>query len=151
MDALDDRLAVADFYGHRIILVAEEVDKTFGREGSGPGEFHYPTHVRFYGDNLYVADAYNHRVQVFDKDLNFLKMIGADDNIDAATGLYVDEGGVFVTDFENHRVLIYSHEGELKQILETGLKNPTAVVKKGDELFVANYHGNSIAVFTLTH
>ena len=147
VDVKGDRMAIADFYGQQIILIVGEEDRTFGTEGSGPGEFHYPTHVRFQGDKLFVADAYNHRVQVFDSENNHLLSIGERDDLDAATGLFVDEESVFVTDFENHRLLIYKHEGELQQIIAENLKTPTAVVRHGNELFVANYQGRSISVF----
>jgi hypothetical protein len=37
-----------------------------GRRGSRPGEFHYPSCVVVVNDRAYVADSWNHRVQVFD-------------------------------------------------------------------------------------
>jgi DNA-binding beta-propeller fold protein YncE len=40
--------------------------QTFGKLGSGPGQFDHPTHVAIQGDLLYVCDVWNDRVQVFD-------------------------------------------------------------------------------------
>jgi sugar lactone lactonase YvrE len=37
-----------------------------GRVGSGPGEFNTPTGIAVFGEQLFVADQDNHRVQVFD-------------------------------------------------------------------------------------
>jgi len=37
-----------------------------GRLGSGPGQFHYPSSVAILNNRAYVADSWNHRVQVFD-------------------------------------------------------------------------------------
>jgi DNA-binding beta-propeller fold protein YncE len=37
-----------------------------GRRGSKPGEFHYPSSVAIVNNRAYVADSWNHRVQVFD-------------------------------------------------------------------------------------
>ncbi|KAI8482574.1 hypothetical protein Bbelb_397220 [Branchiostoma belcheri] len=39
---------------------------SFGQEGSQQGQFNRPTDVAVSGDRLYVADAWNQRVQVFD-------------------------------------------------------------------------------------
>ncbi len=141
------RMAVADFYNHRILLWDESGDLSFGIEGSEDGDFHYPTQVRFFEEKLYVADAYNHRVQVFDSDNNHLKTIGAGDGMDATTGIFVDESGIYATDFENSRLLIYSHEGELIQTIDEQLDKPTAVIKSDNKLFIANYRGQSISVF----
>ena len=39
---------------------------SYGKQGRGPGEFHYPSRVAVMGGRAYVADSWNHRVQVFD-------------------------------------------------------------------------------------
>jgi sugar lactone lactonase YvrE len=39
---------------------------THGKQGRGPGEFHYPSRAAVVGSRAYVADSWNHRVQVFD-------------------------------------------------------------------------------------
>jgi hypothetical protein len=60
------RLVVVDETRHRLLV--ERDDGTFvpvGREGSGLGEFHYPAAVAIGDDEVYVADSWNHRVQVF--------------------------------------------------------------------------------------
>lgn len=150
IDVDGDRIAVADFYNHRIIFWDEEGDYSFGVEGSEAGQFHYPTQVRFFDGKLFVADAYNHRIQVFDsKDRSHLQTLGSDDGMNATTGLYVDEDGIYATDFENSRVLIYNHDGKLVQILEENIDKPTAVIKHKSTLFIANYGDQSISRFQL--
>lgn len=149
VDTDGERVAVADFYNHRIIIWNDLEDLTFGNEGNGPGQFHYPTQVRFYNENLYVADAYNHRIQVFDKGLDFIKSIGEGDGMNATTGLFVDGSGIYATDFENSRLLIYNHRGELMQIISENLDNPTAVIHRDGKLYVANFRGEFISIYRL--
>ena len=150
VDVLEDRLAVADFYNHRVAYLVEGEDRSFGTKGTGPGQFTYPTDVQFARDRLYVADAYNHRVQVFDLDGRHLLTFGEAEGMNAATGLYVGEDEVFVTDFENSRLLVYGLDGTLRQIITEGLDKPTDVLSVGGALYVVNYGGRSLSAFAKT-
>ena len=96
---LDGIMAIADFYNHRVLLVRDGVVKQIGSEGRTDGLLHYPTDVKLYKDKVVVADAYNNRVQVFDLDGNFLKVIGWQEAIKGATGIDVFDDQIFVTDF----------------------------------------------------
>jgi hypothetical protein len=49
-----------DTLRHRIIVGR----KARGKLGRGPGEFRYPSRTLVIGDNAYVCDSWNHRVQV---------------------------------------------------------------------------------------
>ena len=86
---------------------------SIGTEGKDAGQFYYPTDVQITDQNIWVADAYNNRIQLFDKRGTFVRMIGVDQKMNAATGLYVSETQVFVTDFENHRLLVFFKDGQL--------------------------------------
>ena len=63
----DAELAIADFYNNRILFDNGKDWITFGKEGKQAGEFYYPTDVQITKDYIWVADAYNNRIQVFDK------------------------------------------------------------------------------------
>lgn len=132
-------VAIADFYKHRILYFDGKDWAAIGAKGKADGDFHYPTDVQFLGNHIYVADAYNNRVQVFDRSGKFLRKIGADQGMNAATGIYVSKQQVFVTDFENDRVLIFGFEGDLHQIIEGDLNKPTDVLLFNGELCIANY------------
>lgn len=138
---------IADFYNHRIVYSAEGKDMTFGKKGKTNGEFHYPTDIQFANDLIYVADAYNNRVQVFDKSAKFKQIIGENDGMNAATGIYVTDQEIVVTDFENSRVLVYDLSGKLLQIIEERLDKPTDATLHSNKLYVTNYKGNSISVY----
>ncbi|MFN7115905.1 MAG: hypothetical protein ACK4TA_03850 [Saprospiraceae bacterium] len=149
VEVAENLVAVADFYNGRIILQKDGNNKTFGKKGSQPGELNYPTDVQWMNNQLYVADAYNHRVQVFDENGKVLKVIGEAEKMNAATGLFVADNHLVVTDFENNRVLTYTPEGELKHLIKEHLDKPVDVYIYKDKLYVANYKGKSIAIFKL--
>jgi len=146
----DETLAIADFYNHRVILQEGDAVSTFGKEGHQAGELYYPTDVEIFNDKIFVADAYNNRVQVFDKKGNSLAIIGDKNGINVATGLTLANDRLFVTDFFGNRILVYDLEGNLKQILTEGFDNPTDISVVRNELFVTNYGNHSLAVYGLS-
>ena len=142
----DGNFAIADFYNHRILFGNNADWSSFGKEGKADGEFYYPTDVHIAHQNIYVADAYNNRIQVFDFDGKHKQSIGKEDKMNASTGIYVEEE-IFITDFENDRLLIYSLAGELIQIIEENLNKPTDVIIKDDILYIANYKGKNLMTY----
>jgi hypothetical protein len=141
--------AIADFYNNRILFNNGSEWVSIGKEGKGEGEFYYPTDVQLSDGKIWVADAYNHRVQVFDASGNFLSMFGQDQKMNASTGLFVTSDMVVVTDFENHRVLVFELDGTLKQILTEGIHKPTDVLVVGDTLYICNYQQAELVLYQL--
>ena len=141
--------AFADFYNNRIILQRGDEVTTIGKEGHNDGELYYPTDVSFHNDLIYVADAYNNRVQVFDKQGKYVNMIGWNEGINVATGLKVTDTQVIVADFEGNRTLVYDHDGKLLQTLTQNFNKPTDIEIIGNTMYVINYAGNDMAVFEL--
>jgi DNA-binding beta-propeller fold protein YncE len=137
--------AVADFYNHRILYSADGRDfVAIGKQGKAEGELYYPTDVQITKDLIWVADAYNNRVQVFDKSGIFVRAIGSDQHLNAATGIYVSGEELFVTDFENNRVLVFDHNGSLKQVIKDGVEKPTDILEHDDVLYIANYKSGNL-------
>lgn len=149
ISVLGKEKAIADFYNNRILYFNGNEWISIGKEGKGNGEFYYPTDVQITAGNIWVADAYNNRVQVFDKGGNFLKMIGQDQKMNAATGIYVSESEVFVTDFENNRVLVMDLEGQLKQELKESVQKPTDILIMNGKLYVINYPSGTLNSYRL--
>lgn len=139
VDVREMEVAIADFYNNRILYYSGNDWIIFGKEGKAAGEFYYPTDVQITGEEIYVADAYNHRIQVFDKAGNPLRMFGNEDKMNATTGIFVGPESVFATDFENDRVLVYSSDGVRLQILEEGIEKPTDMIQLENKLYIANY------------
>lgn len=149
VDTEDGKTAVADFYNHRIVLTDGDANLSFGKKGNGAGELTYPTDVQFAHGKLWVADAYNHRVQVFDLTGKHLKTFGETEKMNAMTGIFVGEKQVFVTDFENSRLVVYDLEGNLKQVIAENLNQPTDALQVGSQLFVVNYRGRFVSIFKM--
>ena len=143
----ESEYAIVDFYNHRILYFNGTETIAFGSEGKTDGLFYYPTDVQLTKNEIFVADAYNNRVQVFDKKGQFLRIIGSNEKMNATTGLGVFENELFVTDFENDRVLIYDLEGNLQQIIDEGLDKPTDVFVDKNLLYIANYKGKNLMVY----
>jgi DNA-binding beta-propeller fold protein YncE len=84
-----------------------------------PGQFSVPTNVAVDGDgNLYVADTYNNRVEIFDADGNFIREFGkAGDRpgtFARPKGIAIDaDGHVWVADAVQDRVQCFTPEGDL--------------------------------------
>ena len=143
----DTDIAIADFYNHRVLLKHADRWMTIGGQGKSDGEMNYPTDVHIHGDRLYVADAYNNRGQVFTLQGEHIMTFGNEAGINAATGIYVTEKLIYLTDFENNRVLSFDHKGRLKQILTEGLSNPSDMEIVDERLWVLNFSGKYITTY----
>ncbi len=126
-------LYIADFYNHRIQHLNREgrfIEQwgNTGEVGIWAEQFNYPTDVALKNnvalakdDNLYAADGYNDRVQVFNKG-KFLKKWGGPFALNIfgpfngwfATVTSVEvgpKGNVFVADFYNNRIQKFTSDG----------------------------------------
>jgi len=81
------------------------------------GEFYYPSRIAIGTDNrVYVSDAYNNRVQVFDTEGRFIRSIGGmglwGGRFRVASGIAVGaDGSLFVADFYNNRIQHFDRAG----------------------------------------
>ncbi|MBK6432430.1 MAG: hypothetical protein IPF85_17145 [Anaerolineae bacterium] len=74
----DGNVYVADTGSHRIQVFTSNGTfvRTFGRLGSGNGEFYGPAGIAVLGDRVYVADYHNSRGQVFTRSGAFVRSVG---------------------------------------------------------------------------
>ena len=143
--------AIADFYNHRILYFNGMDWISIGTEGKEAGQFYYPTDVQITADHIWVADAYNNRIQLFNKQGAFVRIIGADQKMNAATGLFVSENQVFVTDFEHHRLLVFFKDGQLAQVIEAGLEKPIDAIIHEEKLYVIDYKKQQMNRYYFDH
>jgi tetratricopeptide (TPR) repeat protein/streptogramin lyase len=96
---------------------------TFGQEGREIGQFRQPGSVVVdEAGRLYVADTYNHRIQVFDPNGHFLHTFGAEG---AQRGALLRPKGLawgpnhllYVADTGNHRIQAFNQQGEVVMAL----------------------------------
>jgi DNA-binding beta-propeller fold protein YncE len=136
-------------------------------DGDGPmaygdGQFQEPWGITVSDDGrVYVADTWNHRIQVFDREGTFLSKWGTYGQTDSAeTLLYgprdiaVDAlGRVFVTDTGNKRVAVFDRDGNYldqwgsEGILPGSFSEPVGIDQFSGDLYVADTWNQRVQVF----
>ena len=116
-----DALFVADAQAHAIFKfdLQGKLLSQFGRRGSGPGEFNFPTHVAVDGTGrILVTDSLNSRVEVFDDQGKFLSQIGSagdtSGHFGRPKGVGTDSlGHVYVVDAVFDNIQVFDSDGRL--------------------------------------
>ena len=107
---------VAESSNHRISIFALEgqLIRTIGSQGSGPGQFNYPSAVAFSPDgDMYVADQHNNRIQVFTAEGVYKREFGGGQVNYPLAILITADGHVLVADRGNNRVVVFNTTGQL--------------------------------------
>ena len=111
------KLYVTD--NHRVQILTSDLtmQKSFGTNGDGKGQFSHPWGIACDGSGrVYVADCGNNRVQVFTAKGKFLRLIGKSGELHWPVGVAVDEFSVlvYVSERYNHRISVFNgSDGEL--------------------------------------
>ena len=129
-----------------------ELIKCIGKEG----EFNFPRGVTLHDNQVYVCDSDNHRIQVFDLNLNFLRSIGSrgkgrgefnepyDVKLDTA-------GNIYIPDFNNSRVQVLDNSGHFIRTLgdegERKLGRPSGLHIADKYVYISDYGDNCIVVY----
>ena len=159
---------VADFYNGRVVEFGK--DGTYrgviGRGGRVlPGRLHYPTDLAWLDRRLVVADAYNHRIQVFTPAGEVVARWGGPFGLGlrgsrpgwfrVATGVATDGSGrVYVADFQNHRIQVFDETGNLLAVfgsrgVEPGkFERPTDLdIGPDGRIYVVDFGNDRVQVF----
>lgn len=98
----------------------------FGSFGDGPGELNHPSAIAVEENgSIWIADTGNSRIQRFDPDGEYVSQFGSHgshiaslegtDELDQPTGIAVGpDGGIYVSDTLNRRVLKFSQGGSFR-------------------------------------
>ena len=134
---------------------------SFGQKGPGDGKFHCPYGVAVNDrDEIVVADNWNHCVQVFDSNGNFLRSFGRrgenPGEFDYPNGIAIDKDrNIFISEWGNHRVQIFSWEGRYlgsfggMGSLDSQLKCPRGLsLDSAGNIIVADTGNKQIKIFT---
>jgi predicted membrane-bound mannosyltransferase len=104
--------------------------------------------------NVYVADTWNHRVQVFTNDLEFIRSFGTGDLFGPRDVVIDAQGNALVVDTGNKRISVYSPTGELVQTHGTGgsgdgqFDEPTSIsISPEGDIYVADYWNQRVQHF----
>ncbi|MEX2315065.1 MAG: hypothetical protein WD628_05050 [Thermomicrobiales bacterium] len=177
--APDGSIFVVDSRNSRVQKFAPTIEflLAFGSDGSGPGQLARfatsggggPNGIAIGDDgNVYVADTWNHRIQVFSPDGAYLNGWGTffdaqDDPAQAATnvglfygprGLAFHDSELYVTDTGNERVQVFTPDGGFVRMFGTtgseagNLLEPVGIAVAADgTILVADSHNARIARF----
>ena len=85
--------------------------RSIGSHGTGRQEFNWPCDIKFdTAGNMYVADFGNDGVEVMDSSGQFIQVFGQGE-LDKSSGLHNADKYVYVSDFLNHRIVVYEISG----------------------------------------
>ncbi len=127
---------------------------TFGQEGREAGLFRQPSSVLVDpAGRLYVADTYNHRIQVFEPDGRFRQVFGAEGTEQGALyrpkRLAWGPRGLYVADTGNHRVQVFDAQGDVVFVLGGFGDSPAQF--NGLEGIAVDAHGTLYVADTQNH
>lgn len=134
--------------------------RTFGKRGSEPGDFNFPTNIAVDGEGkIYVADTGNFRIQVFDPEGKVLRTMGKPGDTPGSfarpRGIAVDsEGHIYVIDAAFQNFQIFDQEGNVLLFVGGGGTNPGQfllpsgiAIDSEDRIYVINQVPPSLQIF----
>ncbi|MFO1414614.1 MAG: NHL repeat-containing protein [Burkholderiales bacterium] len=126
----------------------------FGKPGRGPGQLQLARHIAAGSDRVYVSDAFNFRVVVFDLDGRALATIGRQGTgpgeFSLPRGVAVDRwGGLYVAD--GRRIQRFAPDGRYEARADGGnVASPRGLaIDADDQLWVADGRARRVRVLTL--
>ncbi len=88
---------------------------SWGEQGTGPGQFDQPIGIAFAAGEIFVSDAGNNRIQVFDTEGRYLRAFGApgDGPGELARPMHLDirAGKLYVAEYVNDRIQVFTLDG----------------------------------------
>ncbi|MDH7605084.1 MAG: NHL repeat-containing protein [Melioribacter sp.] len=159
-DAAENEIIKLDTLGNTL--------KTFGGYGFDNNSFDLPIDITATTLNVYVADKFNDRIQIFDKDLNYISSLSANSiendfykfRYPIGTGIS-SQGDIFLIDSDNSRILKFTSAGKFlaeigsRESGDFALQNPRALaiidnkilVIDNNFLLIYDLFGNNISKF----
>ena len=134
-----------------------ELIKCVGQNGSKEGEFVTPRGVTLHDNQIYVCDSDNHRIQVFDLDLNFIQSIGSHGKgkgqLNSPFDIKFDStGNMYIADYWNNRVQVLDSTGHFIRLFgqeeEGRLARPASVLIADQYVYVSDIMYQCILVYT---
>jgi len=156
------QLYVADSKAHQIVVFDVETGRqisSLGRRGTGEGEFNFPTSLVFGPEGfLYVVDQINSRVQVFDREGEYLDQFGSLGvgfaNFVRPKDIAVDEVGfIYVTDNAFNNFQLFDTDFTLLTFVGEGGRGPgrffgaSGIAVRGDQIAVVDQLGHRLQIF----
>ena len=161
IDRTTGRIYVSDTLRHMVIIMGNRgrVIGKIGKRGGGdePGEFRLPGQVAVGSGELFVLDAGNSRIQIFDTAGHFRRAFNLP-YADNRTGLTVDnQGNIYVSDPDLNQIQVFSHEGKWLYTFDpttiegANFSHPLAMwVDAGYCLYVVDSQSHRVGLFQIS-
>jgi len=131
----------------------------WGSKGDAQGQFDDPTGIAIAETQVFVSDARNGRIQVFDLNGKFLRSFGkpgkGPGELDRPMNLTVRDGTLYVAEYFNDRIQVFALDGTPKRIIGKAGFGPGefnapggATVGSDGSLYVADFYNHRIQKLT---
>lgn len=163
--AARNEIWVVETTAHRISVIDRadgRVKSRIGTRGTGPGQFNFPTSIWIdHSGKVYVVDAMNFRIQVFNSEGTFMNLFGkagdAAGTFARPKGIAADSfGNIYVADALFHNVQVFDATGKLLYLLGNQGHHkgefwmPSGIyIDDQDNIFVADSYNGRVQVFNL--
>lgn len=121
-------------------------DASWGEKGSAEGQFNDPTSIAVTADEVFVADARNNRIQVFDKQGTFKRAFG-NKVLGRPMNMAIAGDRLYVPDYFKDVIHVFTLDGEYRRAIaaEDGLNSPGGVAVRADgTLLVADTYAQRV-------
>ena len=154
-----DNIYAVDNNNHRIqkFTAGGQFIASVGSNGDKPLQFSYPVGIGFKNEKLYICDQSNHRVQILNTDLTLHASFGSHGSANAqfqccAYAAFDSGGNVYITDFHNNRVQVFTPEGkflrEIKVTPKGSVQRPYAIaIDSSDNVYVSERDHPCVDIF----
>jgi len=134
-------------------------DSTWGQQGAGAGDLDEPIGIALAPGEIYVSDAGNHRIQVFDRQGRLLRTFGergaAPGQLARPMHLTFHDGRLYVAEYLNDRIQVFTPEGVSTAILGSSGVGPGqfdapagVAVDAAGRLYVADFYNQRIQLLS---
>lgn len=136
-----------------------KLERTVGSYGSGAGQFSRPHDIEVDRDGrVYVVDSGNHRVQLFDAQMNHLATSSRSLGLNEPKYLAFDGERIWLADEDNHRILLLDRSLEPIGVLGGGrpgrsasaFRKPEAVLARAPFVWVIDTYNDRIVRLRVT-
>ena len=160
IDIFSDIVIVTDTGSHKVMSFSTDgiLLSEHGSRGANDGYFNYPTHISS-NENIYITDAVNFRIQVFDSDFHHISTIGEQGDVQGSfsrpKGVAIDsDHNIYVTDGLMDVIQIFNKSGQLLLVVggsgaESGSFNmPGDIhIDQNNRIYVADTLNGRIQIF----
>ena len=160
----DDNILVVDYNNHRIQKFSSDGNfiTAVGKQGNKPLEFNSPVGIGIHPHTrkVYVADRFNHHIQILNPDLTFSSSFGCfgsgNGQFQCPYDVAFDStGNVYVADSNNSYIQVFTADGQfLRKFGKKGsgngeLKWPSSISIDCDNVvYVTEWNNHRVSVFT---